>query len=133
VPVIGGCAGALIAGPVGGLAGVVVAQSVEKAINLFGKGIVEKWREWFATATPEDRAQAAAELAALAPDVARDEARAQPGRPGFPERPPRRPRGRERPQAAFAVVGLTGLTVGSRPAAPGHRPTAAARPVLTRR
>jgi serine/threonine protein kinase len=77
VPVIGGCAGALIAGPVGGLAGIVVAQSVEKAINLFGKGIVEKWREWFATATPDDRAAAVAELAALPPDAAREEALAE--------------------------------------------------------
>jgi serine/threonine protein kinase len=75
VPVIGGCAGALIGGPVGGLAGVVVAQSVEKAINLFGKGIVERWRAWFAGAAPEERAAAVAELAALPPEAARNEAR----------------------------------------------------------
>src|SRR5262249_809438 len=74
VPVIGGCAGALIAGPVGGLAGIVVKQTVEKAINLFGKGIVEKWRDWFARAEPEVRVAAVAELAALPPEAAREEA-----------------------------------------------------------
>src|SRR5256886_15599849 len=74
VPVIGGCAGALIAGAVGGLAVIVVAQSVEKAINLFGRGIVEKWRDWFARANPDERVAAVAELAALPPDAAREEA-----------------------------------------------------------
>src|SRR5262245_41976604 len=75
VPVIGGCAGAIIGGPVGGLAGVVVAQSVEKAINLFGKGIVEKWRAWFVGARPEERAEAVADLAVLPPQAAREKAR----------------------------------------------------------
>src|SRR5262245_24040907 len=32
VPVLGGCAGALIAGPQGGIVGLVVGQAVEKAI-----------------------------------------------------------------------------------------------------
>ncbi|HVK11170.1 MAG TPA: serine/threonine-protein kinase [Gemmataceae bacterium] len=75
VPVLGGCAGALIAGPQGGIVGLVVGQAVEKAINLFGKGIVEKWHAWFAAATPEERAAAVAELAALPPADARAEAR----------------------------------------------------------
>ncbi len=42
VPVLGGCAGALAAGPEGGVAGVAVGRAVEKAVNLFGKGIVER-------------------------------------------------------------------------------------------
>jgi serine/threonine protein kinase len=74
VPVLGGCAGALIAGPGGGVVGLVVGQAVEKAINLFGKGIVEKWQAWFAAASPEERAAAVAELAALPPADARAEA-----------------------------------------------------------
>ena len=35
VPVLGGCAGALLGGPEGGVAGVAVGQVVEKAINFF--------------------------------------------------------------------------------------------------
>ena len=42
IPVLGGCAGALAGGPVAGLAGVAVGKAVEKAINLFGQGIVER-------------------------------------------------------------------------------------------
>ena len=75
VPVLGGCAGALIAGPQGGLVGLVVGQAVEKAINLFGKGIVAKWHAWFAAATPDERAAAVAALAALPPAEARAEAK----------------------------------------------------------
>ena len=75
MPVLGGCAGALIAGPHGGVIGLVVGQAVEKAINLFGKGIVEKWQAWFAAATPEERAAAVSELAALPPADAREEAK----------------------------------------------------------
>jgi serine/threonine protein kinase len=75
VPVIGGCAGALIGGPVGGAAGVIVEQSIEKAINRFGRGIVEKWRGWFAKAGPEERAEAVTELAALSPEASRQQAR----------------------------------------------------------
>ena len=62
VPVLGGCAGALAGGPGGGVAGVAVGQAVERAINLFGRGIVERWRAWFA----HNRAAADAAVAALA-------------------------------------------------------------------
>src|SRR5262245_16817403 len=71
VPVIGGCARALVGGP----GGVIVGRSVEMAINRFGRGIVETWRGWFAKAGPEERADAVAELAALSPEAARREAR----------------------------------------------------------
>ena len=74
IPVIGGCAGALVGGPVGGIAGVAVGKAVEKAINLFGRGIVERWREWFAR-NPEEANAAIAELAALPAPEAQKEAR----------------------------------------------------------
>lgn len=74
IPVIGGCAGALAGGPVGGIAGVAVGKAVEKAINLFGRGIVERWREWFAQ-NPEGAQAAVAELAALPAAEAQKEAR----------------------------------------------------------
>ena len=74
VPVLGGCAGALAGGPTGGLAGVAVGHAVEKAINLFGRGIVERWRAWFA-AHPKDAIAAVAELAAVPVAEARAEAR----------------------------------------------------------
>lgn len=74
IPVIGGCAGALAGGPVGGIAGVAVGKAVEKAVNLFGRGIVERWREWFAR-HPEDAQAAVAELAALPAAEAQKQAR----------------------------------------------------------
>ena len=74
VPVLGGCAGALAGGAEAGLAGVAVGHAVEKAINLFGKGIVERWRAWFA-AHPKDAPAAVAELAAVPVAEARAEAR----------------------------------------------------------
>jgi serine/threonine protein kinase len=70
IPVLGGCAGALVGGPVGGVAGVAVGTVIEKAINLFGKGIVERWQAWFARHKSEAPA-AVAELAALPPAEAR--------------------------------------------------------------
>jgi serine/threonine protein kinase len=74
VPVLGGCAGALAGGPEGGLAGVALGQAVEKGINLFGKGIVERWQGWFG----RNRAAAAAavaELATIPPAEAREQVR----------------------------------------------------------
>src|SRR5262245_6273672 len=76
IPVIGGCAGAMVGGPGGGLAGVAVGQVVEKAINLFGARIVENWAEWFKGRTPAECEAALAELAALSPGEARAEAAA---------------------------------------------------------
>src|SRR5437016_1800970 len=74
IPVLGGCAGALAGGPVGGIAGIAVGQVLEKAINLFGRGIVERWRLWFAK-HPQAAQAAVAELAALPPAEAHKEAR----------------------------------------------------------
>jgi hypothetical protein len=74
IPVVGGCAGALMGGPVGGVAGILVGQVVEKGINLFGKGIVERWRAWFAHQPDAERAAAIAELASTPPAEAREQA-----------------------------------------------------------
>jgi serine/threonine protein kinase len=74
IPVLGGCAGALVGGPEGGIAGVAVGQVVEKAINFFGARIVERWCAWFRGRPPEEQAAALAELAALSPEEARREA-----------------------------------------------------------
>ncbi|MDB5313196.1 MAG: Serine/threonine protein kinase [Gemmataceae bacterium] len=74
IPVLGGCAGALAGGPSAGIAGVAVGHVVEKAINLFGRGIVERWRGWFAR-NPGAAQAAVVELAALPPAGARAEAK----------------------------------------------------------
>ena len=74
VPVLGGCAGALAGGPEGGMAWVALGQAVEKGINLFGKGIVERWQGWFARNKAE-AAAAVAELAAVPPSAAREQVR----------------------------------------------------------
>jgi hypothetical protein len=74
VPVLGGCAGVLVAGPEGGVAGAMVAQVVEKAINFFGGRIVERWNAWFRVQPVEKQVEALAELAALPPDEARQQA-----------------------------------------------------------
>src|SRR5262245_66171188 len=76
IPVLGGCAGALAAGPGGGLLGVAVAEVVEKAINCFGPPIVGRWVEWFRGQPPAARQAALAELAELPPDETRREAEA---------------------------------------------------------
>src|SRR5438067_12024135 len=76
IPVLGGCAGALAGGPEGGLAGVAVGQVVERAINLFGARIVERWQRWLHGQSPEARQAALAELADLSPREARAEAAA---------------------------------------------------------
>src|SRR5262245_36628043 len=74
VPVLGGCAGVLVAGPEGGMAGAMVAQVVEKAINFFGGRIVERWNAWFRVQPPEKQVEALAELAAMPQDEARKQA-----------------------------------------------------------
>lgn len=74
IPVIGGCAGAVAGGPVGGVAGVAVGKAVEKAVNLFGRGIVVRWRERLEK-NPAEANAAVAELAALPPAEARAQAR----------------------------------------------------------
>lgn len=76
VPVLGGCAGALAGGsPEAGLAGVAVGHVVEKAVNLFGRGIVEQWVGWFAVRPPAEAVAAVSQLVTLTPADARDQAR----------------------------------------------------------
>jgi serine/threonine protein kinase len=75
VPVLGGCAGAVAAGPAGGVAGVAVGRAVEKAVNLFGKEIVERWAAWLADRKPAEAAAAVSELVTLTPAEAREEVR----------------------------------------------------------
>src|SRR5262249_41040183 len=70
------CAGALAGGPEAGLAAVAVGQVVEKAINLFGARIVERWCAWFRGQPPEARQAPPADLAALSAQEARAEAAA---------------------------------------------------------
>ncbi|MFO0797508.1 MAG: serine/threonine-protein kinase [Gemmataceae bacterium] len=74
LPVLAGCAGVAAAGPVGGMAGVAVGHAVERAINLFGRGIVARWQAWFAE-HPEEAKAAVAELAATPPAEVRAEAK----------------------------------------------------------
>jgi serine/threonine protein kinase len=73
VPILGGCAGALMRGPEGGVVGVAVGQAVEKVLNFFGGHIVRRWHDWFRTEPPEAREAAVAELASLGPEEARQE------------------------------------------------------------
>ena len=74
LPVLAGYAGVAAAGPVGGMAGVAVGHAVERAINLFGRGIVARWQAWFAE-HPEEARAAVAALAAEPPAEARSAAR----------------------------------------------------------
>jgi len=70
-PVIGGCAGAIIAGPVGAAGGAVVGRVVEKAINFFGPKIVEKWLGWFRGRPKAEQIEAVAALGTMSVDEAR--------------------------------------------------------------
>src|SRR5262245_19287640 len=76
VPVLGGCAGVIAAGPEGGLVGAALGQAVEKVINYFGGRIVDQWARWFAAQPTEVREKALAELAATSPSDARKQAEA---------------------------------------------------------
>src|SRR6516165_9878872 len=73
-PAIGGCAGALAAGAEAGVAGVVVGQVVERAINYFGPRVVQCWLGWLRGKPRQDQLIAIAQLATLPPDEARREA-----------------------------------------------------------
>jgi serine/threonine protein kinase len=73
IPVLGGCAGALAGGGEGGLVGVLAGQAAEKAINFFGKHIVEKWLGWLRKQPPGMQAAALTQLAEILPEVARSE------------------------------------------------------------
>jgi serine/threonine protein kinase len=74
IPVLGGCAGAIAAGPEGGVAGAAIGHAVEKAISFFGGRIVQRWCQWFQGQPAEGRQAAVAELAAMSPAEARKEA-----------------------------------------------------------
>src|SRR6478736_1652996 len=74
-PLVAGCANALTANSVGPKTRATAAEPAT-AIDLFGHGIVEKWREWFTAARSEERAAAPAELAALSPAAVREQAQA---------------------------------------------------------
>ncbi len=78
IPVLGGCAGALVGGPdagaIGGVMGVFVGQAVERVINFFGIRIVDCWTNWFRQHTPEERDAALTELANLPAEEARKQA-----------------------------------------------------------
>jgi serine/threonine protein kinase len=71
IPVLGGCAGALAGGVQGGFVGVVAGQAAEKAINFFGKQIVEKWMGRLRKQPPGMQAAALTQLAEILPEVAR--------------------------------------------------------------
>ena len=73
-PVLAGCADALTANPVGLRTRAAIAEPAT-AIDLFGRGIVEKWQAWVTAAEPEEREVAAAELAELSPKAVREQAR----------------------------------------------------------
>ena len=70
-PVVGGCAGALIAGPVGAAVGAGVGRVVEKAINFFGPRIVEKWLGWFRRQPKNVQVDAVAGLGSVPVEQAR--------------------------------------------------------------
>src|SRR6266852_5549387 len=72
-PVVAGCAKALAGGPIAGAVGVV-GQAVERAINLFGQRIVQRWVDWMRGQPPGIQVTAIAELADLPADKARQEA-----------------------------------------------------------
>src|SRR5262245_56975111 len=76
IPIVGGCAGALVAGAEGGLVGVAVAQAVEKAITFFGPAIVTRWVDWLRGQPPAACEAALAVLADMPPEQARREAEA---------------------------------------------------------
>jgi serine/threonine protein kinase len=74
IPVMAGCAGAVAAGPAGGMVGVAVGVAVEKAVNWFGRFIVDRWYAWFGTESPAEQLADLNELADMSPQEARQAA-----------------------------------------------------------
>jgi serine/threonine protein kinase len=74
-PAVDGCAAAL-AGPALAVGGTAVVSVAEKAINLFGGRIVERWRDWLREQPETERLAALEELAGLMPQQAREQAEA---------------------------------------------------------
>jgi hypothetical protein len=76
-PVIGGCAGALVGHQCGDAgAGRAVGGGLERAIDYFGKRIIERWLERRERQDPEERRQALEELASMPPAEVRRETEA---------------------------------------------------------
>ena len=78
VPILGAAAGGaanVAAGEAGPMIGMAVEKGVEKAVNIFGKGIVAHWRAWFARRPKAEVEAAVSELAQLTPGQAREQAR----------------------------------------------------------
>ena len=74
-PVVGGCAGAVLAGPVGAAGGAAVGHVVEKAINFFGPRIVGKRLDWFRGKPKSEQVEAVANLGSVPVERAREVAR----------------------------------------------------------
>jgi hypothetical protein len=70
-PLIGECAGALAAGPLGAAGGAVVGRVAQKAINYFGPPVVKRWLEWLRTRSQHEQLAAITSLASLSGDQAR--------------------------------------------------------------
>jgi serine/threonine protein kinase len=95
-PLVGGCAGALAAGPIGGAAGAWVGDkvgggvkfAVERAINYFGPPIVEHWLDWLRSRPADEQMDAVSQLGSLPAEEARRAAAAALDR-AAPEADPR--------------------------------------------
>src|SRR4051812_19464305 len=70
-PLVGGCAGALLAGPVGVVAGGVIGKVTEEAVRYFGPRITASWVAWFTRQPAALQMAAVAEVGALSPAEAR--------------------------------------------------------------
>jgi serine/threonine protein kinase len=84
-PVVGGCAGALAAGPVGiafgawagEKVGAGVKVAVEKAIDYFGPPIIERWLRWLRSRPKSEQLAAVSQLGSLSAEEARHDAAAE--------------------------------------------------------
>ena len=74
-PIIGGCAGAIVAGPIGAAGGAAVGRVIEKAINYFGPKIVERWLDWFRRQPKNVQIEAVAGLGSVPAEEARQVAK----------------------------------------------------------
>jgi hypothetical protein len=67
LPVLGGCAGVV-------MAGAAVGQGVQKAINYFGGPVVQRWSQWLRGQPSATRLAAVVDLGSVTPEEARREA-----------------------------------------------------------
>ncbi|OWK43864.1 serine/threonine-protein kinase [Fimbriiglobus ruber] len=79
VPILGAAAGGaanvVVGDHAGPVVGMAVEKGVEKAINIFGRGIVARWQEWIKHQPVAAVDAAVEELVELTPAVAREQAR----------------------------------------------------------